>query len=150
MEGTQWDIREVIHLKKIQLVQDNFFMLLIFVLFGYMAENGMSYVLIGAACILSWIAVAVSLYTLITGRSFGTKTRRRVQEFDRDRSGEKRWKRKKIAEIIIFSVIGVIITSFIFDKGINSARLDFPLNALPFFGVWVGHNVGEIIRMNKL
>lgn len=150
MDETQWDIKEVKHLKKKQLVQYNLVMLLLFVLFGYFAENGMSLLLIGGFCVLIWIITGITLYTLMTGIPIGTKTSRMVQEFDRNRLGEKRWKRRKITDAVIISVISVFITVLVFMKGFNSVRLDFPMNAFPFIGAWVGYNIGEIIRMKNL
>ena len=88
MDETQWDIQEVKHLKKKQLVQYNIVMLLLFVLFGYFSENGNTSLLFGVFCVLVWIVVAITLYTLMTGKPIGTKTSRRVQVFDRNRLGE--------------------------------------------------------------
>jgi len=150
MDETQWDIQEVKHLKKKQLVQYNIVMLLLFVLFGYFSENGNTSLLFGVFCVLVWIVVAITLYTLMTGKPIGTKTSRRVQVFDRNRLGEKRWKRRKITETVIISVISVLITILLFVKDFNSVRLDFPIDAFPFIGAWIGYNVGEIIRMNNL
>jgi hypothetical protein len=150
MDEIQWDIREVKHLKKKQLVQYNLVTLLLFVLFGYFVENGKPTLLIGGFCVLMWIITAITLYTLMTGIPIGTKTSRKVQEFDRNRLGEMRWKRRKITEAVIISVISVFITVLLFMKGFNSVRLDFPINAFPFIGAWVGYNIGEIIRMNNL
>lgn len=150
MDETQWDIQEVKHLKKKQLVQSNLVMLLLFVLFGYFAENGKPSLLIGGVCVLLWILVAITLYVLKTGRPIGTKTSRIVQEFDRNRLGEKRWKRRKMTEAVIISVISVFITVLVFVKDLNSVRLDFPISAFPYIGAWIGYNVGEIVRMNKL
>ncbi|WP_430787296.1 hypothetical protein VBD025_16075 [Virgibacillus flavescens] len=150
MDEIQWDIQEIKHLKKIQLVQSNFFMLLYVVLFAYLAENGESSILIGLSCALIWVIVVISLYTLITGRHFGTKTHRRVQEFDRKRTGEKSWKRHQLIGNVAMIAFAVFITVLIFVMGINSARVEFPLNAYPIIGVWVGSNIGEIVRMNKL
>ena len=150
MDETQWDIQEVKHLKKKQLVQYNLVMFLLFVLFGYFSENGNSSLLFGVFCVLLWIIVAITLYTLMTGKPIGTKTSRLVQEFDRNRLGEKRWKRRKMTEAVIISVISVFITILVFVKDFNSVRLDFPIAAFPFIGAWIGYNIGEIIRMNNL
>ncbi|MBP2243201.1 hypothetical protein J2Z40_003789 [Cytobacillus eiseniae] len=90
------------------------------------------------------------LYTLKTGRHIGTKISRTVQEFDGNRLGDKRWKRRKISEAVIISVISVLITVLVFVKDFNSVRLDFSISAFPFIGGWVGYNIGEIIRMKNL
>ncbi|SES44023.1 hypothetical protein [Psychrobacillus sp. OK032] len=150
MDETQWDIQEVKHLKKKQLVQYNIVMLLLFVLFGYFSEKGNSSLLFGVFCVLLWIIVAITLYTLMTGKPIGTKTSRRVQVFDRNRLGEKRWKRRNITETVIISVISVLITILLFVKDFNSVSLDFSIAAFPFIGAWIGYNIGEIIRMNNL
>ncbi|MFZ0447033.1 MAG: hypothetical protein WAM95_20860 [Bacillus sp. (in: firmicutes)] len=150
MDVTQWNMQEVKHLKKKQLVQNNLVMLLLFVLFGYFAENGKPSLLFGVFCVLIWIIVVISLYILKTGRPIGTKTSRRVQAFDRNRLGEKRWRRRRITETVIISIIGVLITVLLFIKDFNSVRLDFPIVAIPFIGAWIGYNIGEIIRMNNL
>lgn len=150
MNDTQWDIQEVKKLKKKQLVQTNLVMLLIFLLFAYFAENGKPSLLIGGVCVLLWILVAITLYVLKTGRPIGTKTSRIVQEFDRDRLGEKRWKRRKMTEAVMISVISVLITVLVFVEDLTSVRLDFSIYAFPFIGAWIGQNVGEIVRMKKL
>ncbi|AST91105.1 hypothetical protein BC6307_07340 [Sutcliffiella cohnii] len=150
MGVTQWDIQEVKHLKRKQLVQNNLVMMFLFVLIGYFSKHGKPSLLIGVFCVLLWIIVAITLYTIKTGRPIGTKTSKRVQEFDRNRSGEKRWKQKKMTEAVIISVISVLITGLLFVKDFNSLRLDFPIGAFPFIGAWIGYNIGEIIRMNNL
>lgn len=152
MDETQWDIQEVKRLKKKQLVQYNLVMLLIFVLLGYFIENGKPSLLIGGFFVLIWTAVAVTLYALKTGRPIGTKTSRILQEFDRDRLGEKRWKRRRITEVVVISVAVILITvlAFVFLKDVNSLRLNFYSGTLPFVGAWVGYNLGEITRIKKL
>ncbi|WP_223701773.1 hypothetical protein [Sutcliffiella deserti] len=151
MVETHWDIDEVKHLKKKQLIQSNLLMLLLFVLFAYFAENGNLFLFFGVHFVLLWIIVAITLYTLKTGKPIGTKTNRRVQEFDKNRMGEKRWKRKKITEIVVISVINsVLFTVLIIVVDFDNLTLDFPISAFPFIGAWVGLNLGEIIRMNKL
>ncbi|RCW63881.1 hypothetical protein [Saliterribacillus persicus] len=150
MDEIQWNIQEVKHFKKKQLVQYNLVMLLLFVLFGYFIENGNPPLLIGGFCVLLWILVSITFYALKTGRPIGTKTTRMVQEFDRNRLGEKRWKQRKMTEAIIMSVISILITVSVFVKDFNSVRLDFPISAFPFIGAWIGYNIGEIIRMNNL
>ncbi|MDX1699225.1 MAG: hypothetical protein R3250_01345, partial [Melioribacteraceae bacterium] len=81
MDETQWDIKEVKHLKKKQVVQNNLVMLLLFVLLVFIADNGMHSIIIGIFFVLIWIILAITFYTLKTGRPIGTKTSRRVQEF---------------------------------------------------------------------
>ena len=134
MDETQWDIQEVKHLKKKQVFQNNLVMLLLFVLLVFFADNGMHSLIIGIFFLLIWIILAITLYTLKTGRPIGTKTSRLVQEFDRNRLGEKRWKQNRIAEAVIISVIGVGIAVLWFVKDVNSFGLDFPSYAIPFIG----------------
>ena len=150
MDEAQWDIQKVKHLKKKQLVQNNLVMLLLFVLFGYLAKNGKPSLLIGGFCVLLWIIVAITWYVLKTGSPIGTKTSRIVQEFDRNRLGQKRWKRRKMTEAIIISVISVLITILVFTQDLNSVSLEFPISVFPFIGAWIGYNIGEIIRMINL
>ncbi|GAB3801851.1 hypothetical protein [Virgibacillus kimchii] len=150
MSETHWDIKEVKRLKKNQLLQSNLVMLLLFVLFGYFAMNANPFLFIGGFSVLIWIIVAITLYTLMTGRYIGTKTSRMVQEFDRCRLGQKRWKRRKVIEAAIISIISVFITGLVFIMDFNSVRLEFPMSVFPFIGAWAGYNIGEIIRMNNL
>ena len=28
----------------------------------------------------------------------------------------------------------------------NTVRMDFPIDAIPFIGAWIGYNIGEIIQ----
>jgi len=150
MDETQWDIQKVKHLKKKQLVQNNLVMLLLFVLFSYLTESGKPSLLIGGFCVLLWVIVVITWYVLKTGSPIGTKTSRIVQEFDRNSLGEKRWKRRKMTEAVIISVISVLITILVFNQDLNSLRLNFPISILPFIGAWIGYNIGEVIRMINL
>lgn len=150
MDETPWDIQEVKRLKKIQLVQGNLVMLLIFVLLVYFADSEQYLFIIGTFFVVIWVVVAIALYTLLTGRFIGTKTSKRVQEFDRQRSGEKPWKRKKIIEAVVVSAIGIGIAVLLFVTDFDSISLDFPFSSLPFIGAWVGYNLGEIIRTSNL
>ncbi|WP_153461695.1 MULTISPECIES: hypothetical protein [Sediminibacillus] len=150
MDEVNLDIQEVKRLKKKLLVQYNLVMLLLFVLFRYLAENGEPSLLIGGSLVLIWIIVAVTLYTLKTGRYFGTKASIMVQKFDRRRLGEKRWKRRRMTEAVIISVICIFISVFVWVKGINPASVDFPGSTFPFIGAWVGYNIGEIVRIYDL
>src|SRR5690606_3426388 len=101
INGTQWNIQEVKHLKKKQLVQNNIVMLLLFVLFSYLAVIGNHSTLFGVFCLPLWIISAITFYSLKTSNAIGTKTSRYMQVFDRNRLGDKRWKRRKIIEFII-------------------------------------------------
>ncbi|RSL35243.1 hypothetical protein D7Z54_01350 [Salibacterium salarium] len=88
MDEAKWSMQEVKLLKKVQLFQNNFVMLLVFVLFAFFAKNGGSvFFLFGLCCVFFWISTANMLYTLKTGRTIGTKISKRVQAFDRDNMG---------------------------------------------------------------
>lgn len=150
MNETQWDIKEIKHLRKKLLFQYNFVMLLLLVLIGYFAENGKTSLLIDRFCVLSWIIVAITLYNLKTGKPLGTKTSRMMQEFDRNHLEQKRWKRRTMIEAVITIIISVFITVLLFVKDFNSGRVDFPILAFPFIGAWVGYNIGEIFRISNL
>lgn len=150
MGETKWDIQEIKYLKRKQLVQNNLVILLLFVLLGYFAENGKDILIFGVIFVTFWIIVAVTLYILITGRPIGTRTNKRVQIFDRHRLGEKRWKRKKVIETVGIGVIAVFVTVLMFDIDFNAISFDFPIDAFPLIGVWIGYNIGEIIRMQNL
>ena len=150
MDETQWDKKEVKHLKKKHLVRNNLVMLVLFVLFVYFAVNGKTSLILGGFCVLSWITVAITLYTLKTGKTIGTKISRMMQEFDRYDLGQKRWKRRKVIEAVITIVLSVFITVFVFVNDFNSVRFDFPIDTFPFIGAWVGYNMGEIHRMSNL
>lgn len=150
MSETQWDIQEIKRLKKKQLIQYNLLMLLLFALMVYFIENGRVFVLLGLFGVVFWIIAANSLYTLITGKPLGTKTSRRVQEFDRNRLGEKRWKRRTMIGAVILSVVSVVFTIYLFIGGFDTVRMSFSINAFPFIFVWAGSNLGEIIRISYL
>ncbi|WP_142826710.1 hypothetical protein [Planococcus soli] len=150
MDEAQWDIREVKHLKKIQLVQGNLAMLLLFLLLVYFADSGRHSIIIGIFFVVMWIVLAITLYTLKTGRPVGTKTSKRVQEFDKDRLGEKRWRRNRIIEAVGIGIVGVGIVILLFVVDFSAARLDSPSYHFPFIGAWVGYNIGEIIRISSL
>ncbi|WP_117149088.1 hypothetical protein [Paraliobacillus zengyii] len=149
MVETEWDIHEVKRLKKIQLVQGNLFMLLSYGLLIYLLMNIDTVVVIGLVCILLWIYLTTILYTLKTGKTFGTKISRHVQKFDEYRLGKKRWKRRKIIEAVIISICSMGVTVLLFVLDVNYLRFDF-INGLPLIGGWIGYNIGEIVRITDL
>lgn len=150
MEETQWDLREVKRLKMKQLLQYNLAMLLLFVLLNYFMEYGQFYLFIGIFYVLVVILAASIVYNLKTGKFIGTKTSKRVQEFDKARLGEKRWKRRKTLEAAFGVVLTVFITIFIFTTDFNNSGMNYSSAAFPFIGAWIGYNVGEFVRMNTL
>ncbi|WP_407270749.1 hypothetical protein [Radiobacillus sp. PE A8.2] len=150
MGETQWDIQEVKRLKKKQVIQYNLAMLLVFVLFGYFVEIGKVSMIFVMFCVLCWIIAVTSLYTLNTGKPVGTKTNKRLQEFDRDRLGEKRWKRRTMIGAVLISVVSVALTVFLFYTNFENSRMEFPRDAFPLIGVWVGYNLGELVRISNL
>ncbi len=103
----------------------------------------------GIACVVIWFFTVHSLYILITGKTTGTKTNKLVQAFDRQRSGDKRWKRLRITEVIVFGILAVVCTVLIFPIDINSEALEFR-NIGVFLVAWFGANVGTIIRISTL
>lgn len=150
MDELVWDIQEVKRLKKKGLVEYNLGMLLIFLISALYIYMGWSVsVFFGIVCLVIWFFTAHSLYILITGKTTGTKTNKLVQAFDRDRSGDKRWKRLKIVEVILFGVLGVVCTLLVFPIDIDSEPLQF-MNIWAFMGAWFGANVGSVIRIISL
>lgn len=150
MEETQWDIKEIKQLKKKQLVRSNLFIVLVFILLVYLFQSGQFLFIVWVLLAFLFIVLVHSIYTLKTGKHIGTKTSRYLNEFDRHRSGEKRWKRTKIHEIVFLTVLGV-------GMGVLLYLIDFsspPPNAsqahFPFIGAWIGYNLGELSRMKNL
>lgn len=150
MGGTNWNIQKVKRLKWKQLVQNNLVMLILFFLSIYYMKTGVSIsVFFRLLCLSIWIIVAHTLYTFITGKMIGTKTSKRVFAFDRDYLGEKRWKRRKMIELITVSVLGIIITVLVVTMSFNDEKLDI-YNLIPIIGGWLGFNIGETFRIKKL
>lgn len=150
MDEIEWDIVEVKRLKRKQLMQVNFVMLLVIVLSFYYIHAGWSIsVFMGLLCLMMWVVVVHILYTLTTGRMIGTKTSKLVQAFDRYHRGEKRWKRRKVTEAVIVSIVSALCTVLVFNIGFSSEPLEF-LNLLPLIGAWLGFNIGEVVRTNNL
>jgi len=150
MNEAEWNIQKVKHLKRKQLVQYNLAMLLLFLLYIYYVKTGGSIsIFFSLLCLLIWIIVVHTLYTLITGKTIGTKTSRLVQTFDRDYLGEKRWKRRKMIEFIIIGVLGVICTVLMATMNFGSKELEI-YNLFPIIGGWLGFNIGEIFRIRNL
>ncbi|KIL43230.1 hypothetical protein [Jeotgalibacillus campisalis] len=150
MAEKKWDLREIKKVKKKLLVQYNIAFLLIFLLYSYFAENVKLSFLIGLFCVFSLIVVAILLYIRLTGKSFGTKASRKEQAFDRDRIGEKRWKRQKINEIVAVGVSGVVMAVVLFSLNVDSTRFDSNSIAYAFVGTWIGLNISQIIRIKRL
>ncbi len=84
-------------------------MLLLFVIVVYFTDSGKHVLIIVTFFVYISIMVALTLYTLKMERFIDTKTSKCVQKLDRNRLGEKRWKRNKIIEVVIVSVVGVVL-----------------------------------------
>ena len=150
MEEEQWDIKEIKKLKKKQLLWGNLFMLVIFVLLVYFLESDTLFFATWIVLAGLLVSSAFSLYTLITGNLIGTKTSRRVQAFDRSRWGEKRWKRKKIIELFLFIILGIVLVFFLTTTDFNFPNQTISAPPFAFIGAWVGYNIGEITRLTNL
>ncbi|GAB4073126.1 hypothetical protein GCM10028778_07330 [Barrientosiimonas marina] len=148
MNEIDWDIQEVKRLKKRQLIQFNFVVLLLFLLCVYLEETGKPFSLVLLFCFLSWIMTVYKLYELTTGKAF-TKTSSRVLTFDRDRLGEKRWKRSTIIEIVVISICSILLTVFVSVTNFSDTRQELFI-LYPFIGAWIGSNIGEIVRISDL
>ncbi|WP_211655331.1 hypothetical protein [Planococcus alpniumensis] len=149
-EEIQQEIKEIKKLKKKQLLWGNLFMLVIFLLLSYLLGNGKILFVTWAILISLLILAMLSLYSLITGAIVGTKNTRRIQAFDRKRWGEKKWKFLKITEIVLYAGLGIVITILIFDADLDSSNWNLTSFTFPFFGAWLGYNLGEISRIKKL
>lgn len=150
MEEIECDIQEVKRLKRRQLVQVNLVVLLAFFLSVYYVSVGLPlFVFFGFTCLLLWILFAHALYTLTTGKMIGTKTSKLIQAFERNRSGERRWKRKQATETTFIGIVSIICTVLVFNMDLSSETLEF-MNLWPFIGAWIGSNIGAIIRTSNL
>lgn len=146
----EWDIQEVKHLKKKQLVQLNLVMLLLFVLSVYYVHVGWPIsAFFGLSCLFLWVFSACTLYPLLTGKMIGTKESKLTQAFDRERWGEKRWKRRKVMEAVLVIIVSAVCTVLVFTMDFGSDTLEF-FNLGPFVGAWLGSNIGGFIRINTL
>lgn len=150
METINWDLTEIKRLLRMRIIRTNFIMLLLFFLIWYIYSKGNPYFFVGLVSVVLWIIVAITLYSLITGKYIGTKTGKILHDFMKDRFGSKRWKRSKIIELLIIFILGVLITVLFFSIDFSYERSFSIINMIPFIGAWVGYNIGEQIRMNKL
>ncbi|MDW0115019.1 hypothetical protein QT711_17805 [Sporosarcina saromensis] len=147
---TQWNIQEVKRLKKKQLILADIVILLIFFLSIYYVSVGWPiFVFSTLSIVLVWIVVAYSLYTLITGKVIGTKTSRILLSFEKDRLGKKRWKRKKMIEVVFLTIVSASCTVLVFAMEPSIELVSF-INLWPCIGAWLGYNVGEIFRITNL
>ncbi|PIC96822.1 hypothetical protein CSV69_04720 [Sporosarcina sp. P26b] len=150
MDESKWNIEEVKRLKKKQLVEFNIGMLVLFVLsLLYIKAAWPLSIFLVLICLLLWCFALHALYILLTARTTGTKTNQLVQAFDRDHWGKKRWKRKKITEFILLSIVSIMFTIFVFTLDTSSETLQF-YNLLPFIGAWIGSNIGNVVRISNL
>ncbi|UOQ83609.1 hypothetical protein [Gracilibacillus salinarum] len=146
-----WDIREVKRLKKIKLVQTNLLLLFCFALYISIVEmGGNSHFVFGSLSVSGWVVTAMMLYTLKTGKTIGTKVVKRVSAFDKDFRGEERWRRRTMIETVIVGGMSVAFTVCLFVLDFGGTELDYPSDILPLIGCWVGHNIGEIVRLLEL
>ncbi|WP_147803308.1 hypothetical protein [Alkalicoccus halolimnae] len=151
MEETKWDMQEVKRLKKKRLIHTNLIMLILFFLLVYYIQSGGSVlVLFGLCCVIMWMMIIQMLFTLKTGKTIGTKTSQLVQAFDRDHKGEKSWKRRRTAETIFLVTFNLFLTISLFIFNFEALDLRFSSTAFPFIGSWIGYNIGESYRINRL
>lgn len=150
MEEAQWDIKEIKQLKKKQLVRSNLFMLLVFILLGYLFQSGHFLFIVWLLLAFLFIVLVHSIYALKTGKFIGTKTSKYLNEFDRHRSGEKGWKRTKIHEIVFLIVLGVGMAVVLYLIDFSSPPPNVSHAHFPFIGAWIGYNLGEIAKMKNL
>lgn len=146
----QQEIKEIKKLKKMQLLWGNLFMLVIFLLLSYLLENGKILFTTWALIIFLLIMTVLSLYTLITGTVIGLKTTRRIQAFERKRWGEKKWKRNKIIEVVLYTGLSIVLIVLLFNTDFDFSNRSLSGFALPFLGAWLGYNIGEITRIASL
>lgn len=146
----QWNIQEVKRLKKKQLILADLVILLLFFLSIYYVSVGWPiHVFLTLSIVLVWIVVAYSLYTLITGKVIGTKTSRLLLSFEKNRLGKKRWKRKKMIEVVFITIVSASCTVLVFATEPSIEMVSF-INLWPLIGAWLGYNVGEIFRITNL
>lgn len=150
MDEAKQERKEIKKLKKKQLLWGNLFMLMIFLLLSYLLGAGKILFVTWAILIFLIIMTAISLYTLITGAIIGTKATRRIQSFDRKRWGEKKWKRNKIIEMVLYTGLGIGITALALNADLDSSNRNLSGFTFPFFGAWLGYNLGEITRIKNL
>lgn len=150
MAEIQWNIEEVKRWKIKQLIQYNLGMLVLFAILIYSFEFVQLYFLIGSFYMLVLILAAIALYNLMTGKFVGTKTGRRIQQYEKARLGEKRWKRRKIIEAVFIIGLVILVTAFIFTSDVDTSQINFSSAAFPFIGAWLGYNIGEIVRTRNL
>lgn len=147
---TKWDIRKVKRLKRKQLMQYNLVMLILFILSVYFVKIGGSMATFFSIGIpLLWIITAYTIYALITGKIIGTKTSKRVQTFNLEYWGKRRWKRKRVIGAIVISVLSILCTVIVATVNFNSEASEIH-NVFPIVGAWLGFNIGETFKIKKL
>ncbi|WP_058307325.1 hypothetical protein [Gracilibacillus massiliensis] len=150
MSEKQWDMKEVKRMKKKKLFQYNLVMVFISLLISYFIANDSTIILSAVFCVIFWLLAVNSLYTLISGNTIGTRTSRRLKEYDKDRLGKKRWRRNTLVEAIFINLSAIGMTWFLFVIDFDSITLNFPWSIFPFLGGWIGYNIGKIFRMSEL
>ena len=150
MESTEWSLREIKRLKFISLLQFNLVMLVI-ALFGlYYARAGWPVsILLVLFSIAVWGYTLLTIYTWSTGNLLGTKSSRIVQRFDRERTGHKSWRRKKMVEIVVLGITAAGFTVFLIMDDFNDAPTEF-YTFWPFIAGWIGTNIGTVFRIVAL
>ncbi|QST01144.1 hypothetical protein IMZ31_06165 [Pontibacillus sp. ALD_SL1] len=152
MSGPEWDLHKVKRMRKRLLIQSNLIFILMLGLFvTYLLNKDYSTLsLLIIFSVLFWVISGNELFKLVKGKTFGTKEAKYVYAFEKDRIGEKQWEQRTWAGFIIVTIVSVVFTVSIFLVDLHSFRIDSIGDLLPFLGVWVGTNIGQIIRMNNL
>src|SRR5690625_3599514 len=97
--------------------------------------------------ILLWIITAYTIYAHITDKIIGKKTSKRVQKFNLEYWGKRRWKRKRVIGVIC--VLSNLCTVIVATVNFNSEALEIH-NVFPIVGAWLGFNIGETFKIKKL
>ena len=153
MNENRGNIQKVRHLKWQRLVQHNLLFIILFLLSIYFVWfNKPDYLFLGILCLLLWMIAAQRLYASVTGEMVGTNISKLIQSFEKYKSGDKKWLRKKKTESMTIGIVAILLTIFLITMSLsfNKNDLNMDMNSIYIIILsWVALNVGEIIRIKN-
>src|SRR5699024_6336048 len=82
----------------------------------------------GILCLLLWMIAAQRLYASVTGETVGTNISKLIQSFEKYKSGDKKWLRKKKTESMTIGVVAILLTIFLIIMSLSFNKNDLNMN----------------------
>src|SRR5699024_3851047 len=92
------------------------------------------------------------LYASVTGETVGTNISKLIQSFEKYKSGDKKWLRKKKTESMTIGVVAILLTLLLItmSSSFNKNDMNMDVNSIYIIVLsWFVLNIGKIIRIKN-